>query len=63
MAEGPRIFKSVSRVTEFGMPLAQYRHEHPGDGDPLEGEPESERPSAEGAPADRDRVLTVQRRA
>jgi hypothetical protein len=44
------------------MPLAQYRHEHPADGDPLEGEPEPERPSAEDSPADRNRVLTVQHR-
>jgi formate dehydrogenase gamma subunit len=45
------------------MPLAQYRHEHPGDGDPVSGHAEPERPNAEGSPADRDRVVTAQRRA
>jgi formate dehydrogenase gamma subunit len=44
------------------MPLAQYRHEHPGDGDPLEGEPQPERPSTEGAPAAGNGVLTIHRR-
>ena len=44
------------------MPLEQYRHEHPGDGDPLEGEREPERSSAERVAAERERVLTVKHR-
>jgi formate dehydrogenase gamma subunit len=45
------------------MPLEQYQHEHPGDGDPLAGEPEPERARPNGALSEPNRVLTVKHRA